>query len=411
MASIQKRESIAAIATPTGCGGIGIIRISGDDIGQIARGVLGQIPKPRSAVFLPFLDCQGSVIDQGIALYFPSPNSFTGEDVLELHGHGGVVILNILLRRVLELGARLANPGEFTERAFINDKIDLVQAEAVSDLIQASTEQAARSARNSLDGVFSAQIQELLEELIEVRLYVESAIDFVEEEIDFLCDGVVKKRINDLSCRIDSILATAKQGSLLRNGITVVIAGRPNAGKSSLLNYLAGKQSAIVTDIEGTTRDVLREIIQIDGVPLHIIDTAGLRETTNAIELEGVQRAKQEISNADRVLWIIDVQEGEYQPIPKFLKDHKALTRVFNKIDLSGDEPQLLETQTGTDIYLSIKVGDGVELLREHLKKIMQFSDCSENVFSARSRHIDALTSSLSHIKNAGGSVNKVFCG
>ncbi len=411
MASLEKRESIAAIATPSGSGGIGIVRISGDDIGQIVQGVLGQVPKPRAAVFLPFLDCQGTVIDQGIALYFPSPNSFTGEDVLELQGHGGVVILNILLRRVLELGARPANPGEFTERAFLNNKIDLAQAEAVSDLIQASTEQAARSARHSLDGVFSTQIQELVEELIEVRLYVESAIDFVEEEIDFLNDGVVYKRIIDLSSRIDLVLETAKQGRLLRNGMTVVIAGRPNAGKSSLLNYLAGKQSAIVTAVEGTTRDVLRESIQIDGMPLHIIDTAGLRETTNAIELEGVRRAKKEINNADRVLWIIDVRDGEDQSMPQFLNEHEGLTRVFNKIDLSGDEPRLLETKIGTDIYLSVKVGDGMEFLREHLKKTMGFNNCDENVFSARSRHIEALTSALSNVKNAADQLSTYSAG
>jgi len=351
---------------------------------------------------MPFIDQHGAVIDQGIALFFPSPNSYTGEDVLELQGHGGRVVLNMLLSRVLELGARVAKPGEFTERAFLNDKIDLAQAEAVADLVQATTEQAVRSARNSLEGVFSARIQKLVEELIEIRLYVESSIDFVEEEIDFLSDGVIKIKIEYLSSQVDSILQTAKQGRLLRDGMTVVIAGKPNSGKSSLLNSLAGKETAIVTDQEGTTRDVLRESIQIDGLPLHIVDTAGLRDSYEVIEQEGVRRAKQEIEKADQILWMIDAREmDENFLMAPVCNPDQGLIRIFNKIDLTDHKPNIRQSSNETDIFLSVRTGSGMEYLYDHLKHTAGYNDQTENVFSARSRHIDALVTAQSCIQNA----------
>ena len=402
MQSILNREPIAAIATPPGKAGVGIIRISGNGMQQLGEGILGRLPEPRVATFMPFVDQQGVVIDQGIALFFPSPNSYTGEDVLELQGHGGRVVLNMLLSRVLELGARMANPGEFTERAFLNNKMDLAQAEAVADLVQATTEQAVRSARNSLEGVFSAFIHELVEELIEIRLYVESSIDFVEEEIDFLSDGVVKKKIDNLSTQIASILQTAKQGCLLRDGMTVVIAGKPNTGKSSLLNSLAGKETAIVTDQAGTTRDVLRESIQIDGLPLHIVDTAGLRDSNESIEQEGMRRAKEEIQNADQILWMIDARElYEDSLMAPVCKSHQGLVRIFNKIDLTDHKPNLRQCSNETDIFLSVKTGSGMEYLYAYLKHSVGYNDQTENVFSARSRHIDSLVTAQTCIQNA----------
>ncbi|MCK5354538.1 MAG: tRNA uridine-5-carboxymethylaminomethyl(34) synthesis GTPase MnmE, partial [Methyloprofundus sp.] len=289
--NITQQDTIAAIATPSGNGGVGIIRISGNKAKTIAQQFVNKDLQPRYAHYTSFYDEQESIIDSGIALFFPNPASFTGEDTVEIQGHGGAVILDMLLKRILSLGARLARPGEFSERAFLNGKLDLAQAEAIADLIESSTEQSARSAQKSMQGVFSKQINELLEELIELRIYVEAAIDFVDEEIDFLSDGVVENRVVRLIQALETILKTAQQGRLLREGMTVVLAGKPNAGKSSLLNALAGHDAAIVTDIAGTTRDVLKERIQIDGMPLHIIDTAGLRESENAVELEGIRRA------------------------------------------------------------------------------------------------------------------------
>src|SRR5690606_25310979 len=297
---------IAAIATAPGRGGVGIIRVSGERALTIAQVVLGITPKPRYAHYGPFRAVDGTVLDEGIALFFPNPHSFTGEDVLELQGHGGPVVLDLLLKEVVALGCRLARPGEFSERAFLNDKLDLAQAEAIADLIDSSSEQAARCALRSLQGVFSAQIQALVEDLTHLRMYVEAAIDFPEEEIDFLAEGKVSGDVQALRERIELILANARQGSILREGMTVVIAGRPNAGKSSLLNALAGREAAIVTDIAGTTRDVLREHIHIDGMPLHIIDTAGLRDSDDPVEQIGIQRAWQAIREADRILLMVD---------------------------------------------------------------------------------------------------------
>ncbi|MCK4492852.1 MAG: tRNA uridine-5-carboxymethylaminomethyl(34) synthesis GTPase MnmE, partial [Methylococcales bacterium] len=290
---IETSDTIAAIATASGNGGVGIIRLSGKNAKAIALNLTHQQTlKPRFAHFTPFYETQNQVLDSGICLYFPTPASYTGEDVIELQAHGGAVVLEMLLRRVLFLGARLANAGEFTERAFLNNKLDLTQAEAIADLIESSTEQSVRSAQKSMQGLFSEQINTLVEELTQLRIYVEAAIDFVDEEIDFLGDGVVETKIIDLSSKIQTIRKTAEQGRLLRDGMTVVLAGKPNAGKSSLLNALAGYEAAIVTNIAGTTRDVLRERIQLEGMPLHIIDTAGLRDSNNPIEQEGIRRAR-----------------------------------------------------------------------------------------------------------------------
>ena len=397
---IENLDTIAAIATPPGNGGVGIIRISGALVPEIAKNLINKVLTPRQAIYSSFNDDDGMIIDSGISLYFPAPASYTGEDILELQGHGGSVVLDMLLRRVLALGARLANPGEFTERAFLNNKLDLAQAEAVADLIESSTEQSVRSAQKSMQGVFSLQINELVEELTELRIYVEAAIDFVDEEIDFLTDGVVEKRIVNLQQRIAQIQKTAQQGRLLRDGMTVVLAGKPNAGKSSLLNALAGHDAAIVTDIAGTTRDVLKERIQLDGMPLHIIDTAGLRESDNEIEQEGIRRAHQEIKNADKILLLIDARDPELESLFSTLPSGN-ITRIYNKIDLLGQEPEIKQTEDGTEIYLSIKTGRGMDLLKLHLKQSVGFNEATDNVFIARRRHIEALNKGHEFVESA----------
>ncbi|MDD1643278.1 MAG: tRNA uridine-5-carboxymethylaminomethyl(34) synthesis GTPase MnmE [Methylococcaceae bacterium] len=394
-------DTIAAIATPPGNGGVGIIRISGTLVTEIAKQLLNKSLIPRHALFSSFIDDDGSVIDSGISLYFPAPASYTGEDILELQGHGGSVVLDMLLRRVISLGARLANPGEFTERAFLNNKLDLAQAEAVADLIESSTEQSVRSAQKSMQGVFSAQINELVNELTELRIYVEAAIDFVDEEIDFLTDGVVENRIIRLLQGIRQIQKTAQQGRLLRDGMTVVLAGKPNAGKSSLLNALAGHEAAIVTDIAGTTRDVLRERIQLDGMPLHIIDTAGLRESDNSIEKEGIRRAHEEIQKADKILLLIDAREPETEDLLKTLPTNIDITKVYNKIDLLGIAPEIKQTEDGYSCYLSIKTGEGMDLLKQHLKQSVGFNEATDNVFIARRRHIEALRKGYEYVTSA----------
>ncbi len=395
------QDTIAAIATPPGNGGVGIIRISGPAVKQIAGQLTEKQLKPRHAVFSAFLDANKIAIDSGLMLFFPGPHSYTGEDTLELQGHGGSVVLDMLLKRVLELGARLARPGEFTERAFLNGKLDLAQAEAVADLIESSTEQSVRSAQKSMQGIFSGQVNALVEELTELRIYVEAAIDFVDEEIDFLSDGLVEKKIRQLADKVTGILDTAQQGQLLRDGMTVVLAGKPNAGKSSLLNALTGQETAIVTDIAGTTRDVLRERIQIDGMPLHIIDTAGLRDSNNAVEKEGIKRAHQEIEKADRVLLLIDSTDPESESIVKTLPPDIQITKIYNKIDLMGIEPEIVQTAHGCHIYLSIKTAAGMNLLREHLKQVVGFNDAMDDVFIARRRHIEALKDGKQFIQHA----------
>lgn len=392
-------DTIVAQATAPGRGGVGIVRVSGPAAEQVAGIVLGKLPRVRYAEYLPFKDEQGQVLDQGIALLFKAPNSFTGEDVLELQGHGGPVIMDMLIRRILKIdGIRPARPGEFSERAFINDKLDLAQAEAIADLIEASSEQAARSAMHSLQGQFSSKIQQLVESLIRLRIYVEAAIDFPDEEIDFLSDGKVAGDLYAIMSELDDVRSEAKQGALLREGMKVVIAGRPNAGKSSLLNALAGRESAIVTEIAGTTRDVLREHIHLDGMPLHIIDTAGLRDTQDKVEQIGIERAWAEIEQADRVLFMVDgtttdaVDPREIWPefvdrLPKNI----GLTVIRNKADLTGEDLAPSQEQGHAVYRISAKTELGLPALREHLKQCMGFQGNTEGGFMARRRHLDAL--------------------
>ena len=393
------RDTIAAVATAQGRGGVGIVRVSGPRARPIAISLSGREPEARHAYYCEFFGGDGEVIDQGLLLYFRGPNSFTGEDVLELQGHGGPVVLDMLLRRCLELGARLARPGEFSERAFLNDKLDLAQAEAIADLIEASSEQAARNAVRSLQGEFSRRVQRLADRLIELRMYVEAAIDFPEEEIDFLADGHVLGQLDGVRAELAAVQREAGQGALLRDGMTVVIAGRPNAGKSSLLNALAGREAAIVTDIAGTTRDVLREHIHIDGMPLHVVDTAGLRDTSDQVERIGVERALKAIGEADRVLLVVDASAPEaadpFALWPEFLDqrpDPARVTLIRNKADLSGEAVGLETCADGhVTLSLSARSGDGLELLREHLKTCMGYEQTTESSFSARRRHLDAL--------------------
>ena len=395
-------DTIAAIATPPGQGGVGIVRISGPDTPAIARALLGRVPRPRYAEVHRFRAADDSLIDAGIALYFEAPASFTGEHVLELQGHGGPVVMDLLLQRVLALGARPARPGEFSERAYLHDKLDLAQAEAIADLIESGTAQAARAAVRSLQGEFSAQVQRLIEALTRVRMYVEAAIDFPEEEIDFLADATLAQQLADLHADFDALLARAQQGQLLRDGMTLVIAGRPNAGKSSLLNALSGRDAAIVTGIPGTTRDVLREYIQIDGLPLHIVDTAGLHDSDDPVEQAGMQRARLALEQADRVLLVIDDQAGftaADAAILEALPAGVAHTRVFNKIDLSGRAAGQGEHHGQPAIALSIHSGAGLEDLRQHLKHSVGYADHTEGSFSARRRHVDALRRAYEHVE------------
>ncbi len=390
----SSNDTIAAQATPSGRGGVGIVRISGPKCRECAVAILGHCPKSRYAEYLPFRDSDGEVLDEGIALFFPGPNSFTGEDVLELQGHGGPVVMDRLLALVQKLGVRLARPGEFSERAFLNDKLDLAQAEAIADLIDASSEQAARSALRSLRGEFSARVHELVERLTDLRMYVESAIDFPEEEIDFLADGEVQRRLDAIRESLATVQKAAQQGSLLKEGMTVVLAGLPNAGKSSLLNALAGQESAIVTEIAGTTRDVLREQISLDGMPLHIIDTAGLRESADAVEQEGIRRAWREIEQSDRLLLLVDDAKGvteEERSILERLPHGLAITVVRNKADLSGNPPGVMDGELGSEIRLSAKTGEGIDLLRKFLEQSMGYQGSGEGSYMARRRHLDAL--------------------
>lgn len=380
---------------------MGVIRISGALCAPIATRLIKKPLTPRTAHYAAFLDEHENAIDTGIALYFPTPASYTGEDILELQAHGGTVVMNMLLKRVIALGARLARPGEFTERAYLNNKLDLAQAEAVADLIESSTEQSVRSAQRSMQGVFSELINELVTELTELRVYIEAAIDFVDEEIDFLSDGIIEKGIVQLINRLKTIEQTAQQGRLLREGMTVVLAGKPNAGKSSLLNALAGHEAAIVTDIAGTTRDVLRERIQLDGLPMHIIDTAGLRESANLVEQEGIRRAHDEIRKADKVLLLIDIQDDDNHGLMSSLPANVDITKVYNKIDLQSRPAEIKQNQEGTEIYLSIKTGAGLNLLTEHLKQSVGYNDNTETVFTARARHVRTLQLGREHVEAA----------
>ena len=393
-------DTIAAVATPPGRGGVGIIRISGQQVAELAASILGSLPSPRKAVHRLFKAADGTPLDDGIALYFPAPHSFTGEDVLELQGHGGTVVLDMLLKRCLALGARMARPGEFSERAFLNDKLDLAQAEAIADLIDSGSEQAARSALRSLQGEFSTAVNTLLIGLIELRVYVEAALDFPDEEIDFLADAAVTRRLEAIKQQLHTIFLKARQGSLLRDGMHLVIVGRPNAGKSSLLNALAGQETAIVTEIAGTTRDVLRERINLDGMPLHIVDTAGLRDSDDPVEKIGIERAWAEMAKADLILLLVDDtrhDEPENAEILARLPSHLPRITVHNKVDLSGKSPG----KQGEHLYISAKQSLGIEALRAELKTRMGYQGEAEDTFIARRRHLQALEDTQAAVDRA----------
>lgn len=395
-AQIQDRDIIAAVATPPGRGGIGIVRISGTNLQSLAQAILGKLPDPRYAELSSFLDQSGYIIDQGIALYFPAPHSYTGEDVLELQGHGGPAVMNLLLARCLQLGARLAEPGEFTLRAFLNDKLDLIQAESVADLIEASTTDAARCAVRSLRGEFSTTIQQLVHSLIDLRVLVEATLDFPEEEIDFLQSAHAAEQLHSIQEKLEQVLVASRQGNLLQEGIKVVLVGQPNVGKSSLLNRLAGDDVAIVTEIPGTTRDTIRQSIEIEGIPLHLIDTAGLRETSDIVEQHGIARTHAAIEQADLVLLLVDSRYGMTdadRSVLVHLPKRLPILTVHNKIDLSDQPPHIQEDTSETAIYLSAKNGEGVELLRTALLKTVgwQANIAGEGIFMARQRHLQAL--------------------
>ncbi|MWL85832.1 MULTISPECIES: tRNA uridine-5-carboxymethylaminomethyl(34) synthesis GTPase MnmE [unclassified Cupriavidus] len=416
---------IAAIATAPGRGGIGVVRVSGPDVGTIMRAVCGRNLQPRHATYLPFLDARGKVIDHGLALYFPAPNSYTGEEVLELQGHGGPVVMQMLLSRCLEagkpVGLRVAEPGEFTRRAFLNDKLDLAQAEAVADLIEASTEAAARSAARSMEGEFSSAIHALVEKVIHLRMLVEATLDFPEEEIDFLEASDARGQLTRIREALAGVLKQARQGSLLREGLSVVLAGQPNVGKSSLLNALAGAELAIVTPIAGTTRDRVRETIQIDGIPLHIIDTAGLRDdAADEVERIGIERTWEAIRRADIVLHLVDAADYLEHGISE-TDDHiddrlsgqlppgSPIVRVVNKIDLApsagemgfgGNRPHVVAANgpNPTEIWISARTGAGIDLMRRELLRLIGWQSGNEGTFLARERHLIALRSAQSHL-------------
>lgn len=390
-------ETIAAIATPTGRGGIGVVRISGALVPQIAQTLLRHLPAPRYATFKRFVDSSGELIDHGIALYFPAPHSFTGEEVLELQGHGGLVVMDHLLQTIIQLGARLARPGEFSERAFLNGKIDLAQAEAIADLIESSSVQAARCALRSLEGEFSHAIHQLVEQLIWLRSYIEASIDFIDEAIEHLANGQIIEKIVQLIKAIANILTKAHQGYLLKEGMRIVLVGEPNVGKSSLLNSLAGRATAIVTPIPGTTRDVVRDQIQLDGMPLHITDTAGLHETLDPIEQEGIRRTQLALQEADLVILLVDDRSADDNVQAHLLAQIPLSPLIIrNKIDLSGHAAGLSENGV---LYLSAKTGEGIEVLKNYLKAKMGLHHHPESNFMARRRHLDALQRAQSALK------------
>lgn len=388
------RDTIVASATPPGIGGIGVVRISGDGAERIARAMLGSLPEPRTATYRSFANARGEKVDAGIALYFPRPTSFTGESVLELHGHGGPLVMSLLVDAALELGARRAAPGEFSERAFLNDKLDLVQAEAIADLIGSGTAQAARAAVRSLSGAFSKAVNGLTEKLTQLRMHVEAAIDFPEEEIDFLSDEKLLSRLEDCATTFDALMDETRQGRLLRDGYQVVIVGRPNAGKSSLMNLLSGQEAAIVTELAGTTRDILREQIDIDGLAVELVDTAGLRDDPDRIEAEGIRRARKAVESADAVLWIQDASDADHGDIDEELPEETPVIIVRNKVDLT-DEPA--GASADNTIRLSAKTGDGIDALRETIRALAGYENKGEGAFTARRRHLDALTRAKAH--------------
>ena len=397
-------DTIAAIATAPGRGGVGVVRVSGSGLKAFALALSGREPRPRTAHFTRFLDDEGRVIDEGLLLHFAAPASFTGEDVLELQGHGGPVVMQLLLERCLQLGARLAEPGEFTRRAFLNGKLDLAQAEGVADLIEASTAAAARSAVRSLSGKFSEEVHRVVDGLIDLRMLVEATLDFPEEEIDFLERARAMPRLAAVQSDLEGLLDRARQGALLRSGLNVVLVGEPNVGKSSLLNQLAGEERAIVTEIAGTTRDALRETIQIEGIPLHIIDTAGLRETSDTVERIGIERTWREIERADVILRLVDARGAAVAgDIDARLPAHVERVTVINKIDLSGEGAGRSERDGSVSLRLSARSGQGVDLLRNELLRIAGWHAHGEDVILARERHLQALREALAHVVAAGG--------
>ncbi len=403
-------EVIAAIATPPGRGGIGVVRISGPRLVLMLHALVSAEVVPRRATRGDFRRADGGVIDQGLVLYFPAPHSYTGEDVIELQGHGGPVVLQLLLKRCLELGARVAEPGEFTKRAFLNDKLDLAQAESVADLIDASTAEAARCALRSLQGEFSQRIDAMVRALIELRMLVEATLDFPEEDVEFLEHANARAKLEDIRQQLTQVMAASRQGSLLREGIHVVIAGQPNVGKSSLMNCLAGVELAIVTDIPGTTRDAIRETINVHGVPLHIIDTAGLRDPRDLVEKIGISKTWDAIAKADLVLWVSDATRAETTATDPTLAARLPAgvpqLRVVNKIDLVGIPPQRQTLAEGAEIALSAKTSAGIELLQTAMLEAVGWGGSGEGVFMARERHLQALQTAAQHLEAAASRGN-----
>jgi tRNA modification GTPase len=402
---VPQHDTIAAIATAPGSGGIGVVRVSGPACQTIAVGVLGHCPPPRHAAYLAFKDADGTLIDRGIAIYYAAPHSYTGEEVLELQAHGGPALMQLLLQRCLSLGARQAAPGEFTRRAYLNDKLDLAQAEAVADVISAATAEAARSAVRSLAGEFSQRINALRDRLIDLRLFVEACLDFPEEDIDFITQGGVSGKLALIVAELHSVFAGAKQGNLLREGIQVVLVGQPNVGKSSLMNQLAGEEVAIVTSVAGTTRDTIKSAIQINGVPLHIIDTAGLRETSDEVEKHGIARTWRALENAHAALLLVDVSHGITETEKSILTQLRAdLPKLWihNKIDLTQEGASCIEREGEKHIYLSARTGEGIELLRQELLSIAGWQPGGEGVFMARARHLEALQAVAENLERSG---------
>ena len=408
---MRSADTIAAIATAPGRAGIGVVRVSGRAVRGISRVILDKALKARVATLCDFLDGKSGILDRGIAIFYPAPHSYTGEDVLELQGHGGLAVLQLILRRCLDLGARPAQPGEFTQRAFLNDKLDLAQAESVADLIDASSEAAARGAMRSLAGEFSDRVGQLTDVLIELRSLVEAALDFPEEEIDFFERTGVMEKLGRLQEAVTTLLAEAEQGRILRDGAKVVLIGPPNVGKSSLLNRLAEEEVAIVTEIPGTTRDPLRYELAIEGVPVHVIDTAGLREATDVVEKIGIQRAWREIHQADLALLIVDATVGMTTAALKILSElPNGLKKiiVFNKIDILGREPAEAQTAGRIEIWLSAKTGDGLDLLRAALLRSIGWQPTEEGTFSARERHLQALREAEASLNRAADEPNSL---
>jgi tRNA modification GTPase len=404
-------DTIAAIATGAGAAGVGAVRVSGPLVPAIAASMLGRAPKPRYAHFAAFRDAQAELIDRGILLYFPGPASYTGEHVLELQGHGSAVLLDALLRRCISLGARLARPGEFTERACLNGKLDLAQAEAVADVVSATSEASARAALRSMEGVFSARVDDLLAELIALRVHIEAAIDFPEEEIDFLADPVIGEQLAALRANLDALLVETRRGVRLNDGISVAIIGRPNAGKSSLMNALAGAERAIVTDIAGTTRDVLREAITLDGVTLELADTAGLRDSDDIVEREGIRRARAQLERCDVAILVTD--EGNVESDQAFFEgtpNHSAHIVVVNKIDLHGTRARRKRGDGVDTLWLSARTGEGLDELRDMLRRLAT-AGAGEGAFSARRRHVVALEQVEAHLKRTAEALDGAHAG